>query len=179
MVRRRHASLLSLLPVVSHNFVSFNNISNMLRYLYEKPPHNNRKCGCSQSFVASGFVFQTWPTSLHRDNESYSKADSTSSVRSNFSKSRCRSPVSSWYGRVLVRDASRHSVQFSPERSTLPAAWYGRVLVRDASRHSVQFSPERSTLPAAWNGNWRDPLNCLENKYMLLAHLHAALITCL
>ena len=25
--------------------ISFNKISNLLRYLYEKPPYNNRKCG--------------------------------------------------------------------------------------------------------------------------------------
>ena len=25
--------------------LSFNNISNILRYVYEKPPYNNRKCG--------------------------------------------------------------------------------------------------------------------------------------
>ena len=32
-------------PISSHNFISFNNIANILRYLYEKPPHNSRKCG--------------------------------------------------------------------------------------------------------------------------------------
>ena len=32
-------------PFSSHNFSSLSNISNILRYLYEKPPHNNRKCG--------------------------------------------------------------------------------------------------------------------------------------
>ena len=31
--------------ISSHNFISFNNIANILRYLYEKPPHNSRKCG--------------------------------------------------------------------------------------------------------------------------------------
>ena len=31
--------------VISHNFISFNNISNNLRCLYEKPPYNNRRCG--------------------------------------------------------------------------------------------------------------------------------------
>ena len=34
------------LSMCSHNCsISFNNISNIIRYLYEKPPHNNRKCG--------------------------------------------------------------------------------------------------------------------------------------
>ena len=32
-------------PVISHNFISFNNISNNLRCLYAKPPYNNRRCG--------------------------------------------------------------------------------------------------------------------------------------
>ena len=32
-------------PISSHNFISFNNTSNILRYIYEKHPHNNRKCG--------------------------------------------------------------------------------------------------------------------------------------
>ena len=32
-------------PISSQNFISFNNISNILRYVYEKPPHNKRKCG--------------------------------------------------------------------------------------------------------------------------------------
>ena len=31
--------------ITSHNFISCNNISNILRYLYDKPPYNNRKCG--------------------------------------------------------------------------------------------------------------------------------------
>ena len=29
-------------PISVHNFIRFNNICNILRYLYEKPPHNNR-----------------------------------------------------------------------------------------------------------------------------------------
>ena len=33
-------------PLVRNNFISLNNISNMLRYLYGKPAYNNRKCGC-------------------------------------------------------------------------------------------------------------------------------------
>ena len=32
-------------PIRSHIFISLNNISNILRYLYEKPSHTNRKCG--------------------------------------------------------------------------------------------------------------------------------------
>ena len=28
-------------PISPRNFIGFNNISNILRYLYEKPPHNN------------------------------------------------------------------------------------------------------------------------------------------
>ena len=32
-------------PISSHNLISFNNIYNILRYLYGKTPHNNRKCG--------------------------------------------------------------------------------------------------------------------------------------
>ena len=28
----------------SHSFISFNNISNIVRYFYEKPPYNNMKC---------------------------------------------------------------------------------------------------------------------------------------
>ena len=35
-------------PIRSHNFIRFNNIPNMLRYLYEKPPYTNRKCGCPE-----------------------------------------------------------------------------------------------------------------------------------
>ena len=35
-------------PNSSHNFISFNSISNILRYFNEKPPHNNMKC-CSRS----------------------------------------------------------------------------------------------------------------------------------
>ena len=34
-----------------HNFISFNNISNILRDFYEKPPHNNRKCGRRQALT--------------------------------------------------------------------------------------------------------------------------------
>ena len=33
-------------PITLHNFIIFNNISNILRYFCEKPSHNNRK-GCS------------------------------------------------------------------------------------------------------------------------------------
>ena len=33
-------------PLRSHNFIGFNTVSNILRYLYGKPPHDNRKCGC-------------------------------------------------------------------------------------------------------------------------------------
>ena len=32
-------------PISLHNFVSFNTISNILRYVYEKPPCNNSECG--------------------------------------------------------------------------------------------------------------------------------------
>ena len=32
-------------PICQHNFNSVNNISNILRYLYEKPPQNIRQCG--------------------------------------------------------------------------------------------------------------------------------------
>ena len=34
-------------PIIWHIFISLNNISNMLRYLYETPPHNNWKFGCA------------------------------------------------------------------------------------------------------------------------------------
>ena len=34
-----------LLPDSTHNVISFNNISNILRHFHEKPPHDNRKCG--------------------------------------------------------------------------------------------------------------------------------------
>ena len=34
-------------PISSHTFISFNNISNIPRYLYEKRPHDNIKCGRS------------------------------------------------------------------------------------------------------------------------------------
>ena len=36
----------------SHNFISFSNTSNILRYLCEKPPHNNRKCGWRSASVS-------------------------------------------------------------------------------------------------------------------------------
>ena len=35
-------------PIMTHNFINLSNIPNMLRYLYETPPHNNWKCGCNQ-----------------------------------------------------------------------------------------------------------------------------------
>ena len=38
-------------PIRFHNFASFNNISNILRYLYGKPPHNIRKCGWRLSYL--------------------------------------------------------------------------------------------------------------------------------
>ena len=45
----RGAQLVSANIIMGHpdkvNVISFNNISNILRYLYEKPPHNNRKRG--------------------------------------------------------------------------------------------------------------------------------------
>ena len=34
-----------LCPISSRNFINFNKISNIVRYLYGKPPYNNRKCG--------------------------------------------------------------------------------------------------------------------------------------
>ena len=48
-------------PISSHNFSQFNNISNMLRYLYEKPPHNNRKCGLHVQ-CGIGWWEQVWLT---------------------------------------------------------------------------------------------------------------------
>ena len=36
---------LDRVPIISRNLISFNHISYVLRYVYEKPPHNNRKCG--------------------------------------------------------------------------------------------------------------------------------------
>ena len=42
-----------------HNFISFNNLSNRLRYFNEKPPHNNRKCGSAKACIARGHVFAT------------------------------------------------------------------------------------------------------------------------
>ena len=30
-------------------YISFNNILNIVRYLYEKPPHNYRRCGLTQA----------------------------------------------------------------------------------------------------------------------------------
>ena len=32
--------------ISAHNCTSFNNIDNIVRHLYEKPPYNNSKCGC-------------------------------------------------------------------------------------------------------------------------------------
>ena len=32
-------------PISPQKFISFNNIPNIVRYVYEKPPCNNRKCG--------------------------------------------------------------------------------------------------------------------------------------
>ena len=32
-------------PIGLRNFISLNNIPNIVRYLYEKPPYNKRKCG--------------------------------------------------------------------------------------------------------------------------------------
>ena len=61
-------------PISSHNCISYryNNISNILRYLYEKPPYNNRECGlqrgqtaavdCHHSFVS--FIRSTQPFSI-------------------------------------------------------------------------------------------------------------------
>ena len=45
--QRRAAGLVrvSIAPISLRNFIGLNNISIIVRYLYEKPPHNNRKCG--------------------------------------------------------------------------------------------------------------------------------------
>ena len=32
-------------PVILHKFSRFNNTPNILRFLYEEPTHNDRKCG--------------------------------------------------------------------------------------------------------------------------------------
>ena len=37
--------MLSGAPIRTHNFISCNNIFNILPYLCEKPPYNIRKCG--------------------------------------------------------------------------------------------------------------------------------------
>ena len=52
------SSLAEGCPVGSRNFIRFNNISNIVRYLYEKPSHNNRKCGCRWH---TGLSDQDWP----------------------------------------------------------------------------------------------------------------------
>ena len=41
----KYSAVRSGAPIRAHTFIRLNNISNMLRYVYEKPPHNNRKCG--------------------------------------------------------------------------------------------------------------------------------------
>ena len=38
--------LMNLCPISLHKFIRFNNISDILRYLYEKAPHNNGEWGC-------------------------------------------------------------------------------------------------------------------------------------
>ena len=44
-------------PLVRTALSVFNNISNNLRYFYEKPPQNNRKCGSTHTGAG------TWPQS--------------------------------------------------------------------------------------------------------------------
>ena len=39
-------------PISSHTSISFNNISNILRYVYEKPPYNKKKCGRRLGYLA-------------------------------------------------------------------------------------------------------------------------------
>ena len=44
---------------VPHDDWSFNNISNIKRYLYEKPPYNNRQCDLTHRYLTMIVVFQS------------------------------------------------------------------------------------------------------------------------